>query len=29
MWETLRKLNYDQLVKFAEMMQPVDENEEY
>jgi hypothetical protein len=25
MWETLRKLDYYQLLKFAEMMQPVEE----
>ena len=25
MWETLRKLDYDQLRKFAAMFEPVDE----
>ena len=29
MWEMLRKLDYDQLMKFREMLQPLDENEEY
>ena len=27
MWETLRKLDYDQLLRFSEMMQPLDEDE--
>lgn len=25
MWEMLRKFDYDQLMKFAEMMSPLDE----
>lgn len=29
MWDTLRKLDYSQLMKFREMMQPLDENEDY
>ena len=29
MWEILRKMDYDQLKKFAWMMSPLDEDEEY
>jgi hypothetical protein len=27
MWETLRKFDYNQLMQFREMMQPLDEDE--
>jgi len=29
MWEVLRKLDYNQLLKFRDMMQPIDEDEDY